>query len=109
MRNKALKNILEKIEELHEKGKEIRVSHLISHFNDTGTEELLSEAIGISPAIRDKKKILEDCLRHIKKDNMKQTLSNIQFKLKEAEGVSDINNMNRLIVEYNEIIKEFGK
>ena len=77
----------------------------MGYFDDNKIERLISEAVSLASVIQDKNKVLEDCFRHIKKDNLKETLNEIQDKIRKAETASDTDRVNKLIVEYNELIK----
>ena len=109
IQDERILTILKKMDELEREGKKVTPSHLIANFEDNNLEEVISEAASQAETIKDGKKMLEDCLRCIKKDNLKKTLSDIQFKIREAESARDAGTLNRLITEYNEIIKGFGK
>ncbi len=108
-KNVKIKKILEKIADLHKNAKKAPPSHLIAYFNDSEIEQIISEAASLVQTIRNKDKTLEDCIRHIRKDNLKETLREIQSKIKEAESVTDDNKIDKLIAEYNELIKELKR
>ena len=95
--------------ELHKKGRKTTPAHLISYFDDSSKERIISEAANFSQAIQDKKKVMEDCFKHIRKHNLKDLLKSIQFKIKDAESADDAAKVNELVTEYNELIKGFGR
>ena len=105
-KDESVTNILSRIGELHKNGKRITASHLISYFENSRIEEIISEAVSIGQTMQDKNRVLNDCFRHIRKDSLKEALSRIQFMIKEAEIASDRNRVNKLIAEYNELIKK---
>ena len=105
-KDESIASILEKIRDLNKNGKKVNPSHLISYFEDNKTEEIISEAVNIAQTIQDKNRVLNDCIKHLRKDNLKEALSNIQFKIREAESASDLDRVRKLITEYNERIKE---
>jgi len=98
--------VLQKIREFYKAGKKITPSHLISHFQDEKTKEIISEAVGISETLEDREKVLEDCLNFIDKNSLKAALSNIQFQIREAETSSDASRVTSLIAEYNKLIQQ---
>jgi len=98
-------SIIRKMCELHEKGREVTPSRLISCFGDARVGRVVSEAASIAETLENREKVIEDCLRHIKKSNLKKLLSGIQFKIKEAESALDSDGVKRLISEYSELIK----
>lgn len=101
--------VLKKIDRAHEDCKKINPSHLMSYFEDEKTEEIISEALNLSQTMRNKNKAFEDCINHIKKDNLKKVLTGIQCRIKQAESESDIKTVNRLIAEYNELVKNANR
>ncbi|OGW75630.1 MAG: DNA primase [Omnitrophica bacterium RBG_13_46_9] len=105
-KDKLLVGIFEKISQLHKSGKSTTPSHLISYFTDTEAERIISEATNLCQTIKDSSKALKDCLRHVRKDNLKEVLSVIQFKIRKAESNADTDGVNRLIAEYSELIKQ---
>ncbi|MBL7156914.1 MAG: DNA primase [Candidatus Omnitrophica bacterium] len=109
IQDRHISTVMGKIDELRKKGKKITVSHLMSCFEDGKIEEIISEATSVAQTIKDKNKVLDDCFRYIKRDNLKKALNNIQSKIKEAEKASDTSKVTRLMSEYNELIKGFGK
>jgi len=105
-KDESIINLFKKINELHENGKKIAPSHLMSYFEDDNRiEQLVSEAVSIRETLKDTDKVLNDCIRSIRKENLKSTLDNIQFKIKEAESAADSNRVSKLIAEYNDLIK----
>lgn len=104
-KDKTIAAILEKISSLHIEGTKIVPSHLIGFFEGDRAEEIISEATSLNQTISDKNKVLEDCFKYIKKNDLKAVLSGIQFKIKEAEGSADRDRVNALMAEYNQLIK----
>jgi DNA primase len=105
IKNESIICILKKMSELRGNGKKITPSRLISCFEGDGNEGIISEAVSMSQNIHDKKRVLEDCFKHIKKYNLKETLSSMRFRIKDAENSADAATINRLVAEYNELIK----
>ena len=107
-KSEAIVNILKKIIELHRDSKKVTAAHLMSCFADNANGEIISEAASLAHTIDDKDKALEDCFRHIRKHTLQETLNNIQFKIKDAERSNDFTGVNKLVVEYNELLKGKG-
>ena len=97
--------ILEKMADFRKNGKKITPSHLIGYFENEKIGEIISEAMNLVQTIKDKRKVFEDCSRHIRRNNLKAALNNIQFKIKEAESASDSDRVVKLVAEYSELIK----
>ena len=104
-KSEAIVNILKKILELHKDSKKVTAAHLMSCFADNANGEIISEAASLVHTIDDRDKALEDCFRHIRKHALQETLNNIQFKIKDAERANDFAGVNKLVVEYNELLK----
>lgn len=104
-KNESIACILKKMNELHKGGKQVTPSRLIGCFGGDGKECLISKAANLSQNMQDRKKVLEDCFKHIRKHNLKAELNSIQFRIKDAENSADTAMVNKLITEYNELIK----
>lgn len=104
-KNTSVGKIFKEMGELHKKGKKIIPSHLISYLEDSSAEAVISEATSLGQIIQDKDRVMEDCLRHLRKDNLKEALHNMQFKIREAENSADSGMITKLIVEYNDLVK----
>ncbi|MBN1353312.1 MAG: DNA primase [Candidatus Omnitrophica bacterium] len=106
---KHVVDIFQKISELSKEGRKINPSYLISCFENKEIEEIISQAMSFDQDGWEKDKVLEDCCRHIKKNNLISLLGSMQFKIKEAENASDTHRLKRLLSEYNDLIREYGK
>ena len=107
--DESIAAIFKKIAELHKEGRKIAPSHLMGYCRGVGTEEVISEAVSMSQIIRDKDKVLSDCIKRIRGDSHKLTLNNLQSEIKKAENDSDTDKINRLIAEHNNLTKKFRK
>ena len=105
IKNKIIGSIFERIADFYKNGKTIQASHLINYFENTDAAKIISEATGLSQTINDKNRVFEDCLFYVKKQNLKDALSDIQFKIKEAESSTDFSKVDGLVKEYNKLIK----
>jgi len=97
--------ILRKISEFHKSGRKVTPSHLMSSFEDAAKERIISEAVTLGHTIGEKEKAMEDCFNHIRKHALKKTLSDIRFKIMDADSRADAEKVNSLIAEYGELIK----
>jgi len=86
-KDKSISAILEKIGHFYKSGKKVTPSHLISYFEDNKIEEVVSEAVNIGQTIQDKNKGFGDCIRYIRKRDLKEAL----------KGSTDINEINKLL------------
>jgi DNA primase len=86
-KDKSISAVLDKVGAFYKDGKKITPSHLISYFEDSTIEEVVSEAVSIGHTMQDKNKGFGDCVRHIKKRNLKEAL----------KASTDINEVNKLL------------
>jgi len=107
LKDVTIQGILRKISEFRKNGRRITPSHLISSFGDGIEGDVISEAINLGQSIADKKRTLNDCFRHIRKQDLHDRLKNIRFKIQDAESSSDFEAIKKLMREYNELIKTF--
>ena len=103
------REIFQKMKELYEKDDPISPSHLISYFNEEKLTTIISEAVSMIEATVDKKRVLSDCIKRMKEDKLKANLLAVQFEIKEAETLRDTSRVDRLIAEYNKLIKSVSK
>ncbi|MFH1593369.1 MAG: DNA primase [Candidatus Omnitrophota bacterium] len=104
-KDKVIVGVLEKILALSQKGKKITPGQLLTHFEDKESEEIISKAICLADMIDDKERVISDCFRHIKRHGLKDALNNMQFKIREAEGLADTSRVDELIAEYSGLLK----
>jgi len=94
---------------VYEKEDPISPSHLISYFNEEKITTIISEAVSMIEATVDKKRVLSDCIKRMKEDKLKASLLAVQFEIKEAETLRDTSRVDKLIAEYNKLIKGVSK
>ena len=81
----------------------------MNYLDIKGLDNLLSEIANTQVASGDKKKNLRDCIRWIKKNNIKRSLSEIRNQIKEAQGVGEHNRITDLVMRYNRLMKECAR
>jgi len=104
-RSRHIQAIFKKILEGKSNGRKITPSHLISSLNDNVSEEIISEAVSMGEVVEDRERVLRDCIKCVKRERLKFTMYDLQSRMKEAEAISDSSQLNRLIAEYNKILK----
>jgi hypothetical protein len=67
--------------------------------------KLVSEAASVTDTISDKEKAVSDCISKVKKDNLKDKLDGMQQQIKMAHARHDEEAVNRLVLEYSELVK----
>ena len=105
IRNEFIKRIMEHIRTLWKDKKDIAPSKIINHFEDEEAKALVAEACSIRETIKDKDKVLSDCLERIKDDNFREELKNIQSEIRIAQDMKNNEKMTLLISKYNDLLK----
>ena len=108
-KSKPVAEILKKIEELYKAKRKVSCANLVSFFNNKEMEELISEAVCMIQTTKDKEKVLSDCFKNMKKISLKETLGDVQAKIREAESARDPDRVLKLMSEYSKLIKDFTK
>ncbi len=104
--NSLTQNIVINIFRLHEEKKPINYTSLINRLGIDGVDDLLSDIASMQENVADKKRNLEDCVRWVKKDNMKRHLDTIRNQIKEAQETGEHDKVTDLVVKYNQLMKE---
>ena len=106
-RDKRIREVISKIYDLFEQGKEINGANLISSFEDQEMQNLIAQVMAKESIVAsDKKKMHADYIHRMKKDRLKLQLRGLQIQIGEAESEGDQPRLNILIKEYNQLIKE---
>ena len=93
----------------NDQNKPISYASLINYLNIEGLDSILSEIANTQVASDDKKKNLQDCIRWIKKNNIKRSLDEIRNQIKEAQDVGKHNRIVDLVMKYNKLMKECAR
>ena len=56
----------------------------------------------------EKEKALRDCIKRIKQDSFKERLNELQSKIKVVQGLKEERKLDKLLLEYNELVREFS-
>ncbi len=98
--------IAESIFKLHDEMKPVSYASLISRLEIDGVGELLSDIASMQENFSDKKKNLEDCIRWIKRNNIKKSLEEMQQRIKEAQDTGEHDKITDLVARYSKLMKE---
>jgi hypothetical protein len=112
LQDKRLQKILELIFKLCDSHKELKPNHIISYLNDESCISLISELTNeeiLTYGMENREDILRDCIKQIKTNNIKLKRQNIQAKIKDAQLQNNAEYLNRLIEEFDILMKERGK
>ncbi len=105
LKNKNICSIFATISKKYKDGKEINPSHFMSHLDSRDAEKTICESLAMGQMIKDREKVFQDCLKHIRRSNLKIALEDIQSKIKDAENSGDDSKLIELMREYNGIVK----
>ena len=107
VKDSSVRDLVKAIFDLHRTDAKVSPAQLISHLQDREEATLLiSEAVNIAEIIEDKERALFDCIAWIKKSHIKEQLDGLQAQIKTAHEASNEDAVQRLVVEYNNLIKE---
>ena len=78
----------------------------MSNLQDDSLCQAISEICTESFEVSDKRKVLDDCIKMIKKTNMDKKLSRLQDEIKLAQSSKDEEKVLKLINEYSSLVKK---
>ena len=106
-KNSSIRDAVNAIFKLHkERNEMITPAQLINHLgNSAVVSALISETVGALETIRDKERAMTDCIARIRKDNIKDRLKRLQEEINTACNQRDEEKANRLVAEFNNIVK----
>ena len=104
--DECTKSVIELLFDLHSKGEVVSPSKIINFF-DPGDEasKVVTEASAINEIIKDRSKVMKDCLEKIKTNYVNRQLSKLQGEIRSAHQANDEPKLRELVVKYNQLIK----
>lgn len=101
-----IRKIICSIIELYDKDKKVEVNRLMSYFDDQAICQTLTQLCLTEDCDKiDKQKAFDDCVKRIKRENLKDKRQKLRDEIKTAEKVGNKNRLEELIKEYNCLIK----
>ncbi|MCK5347348.1 MAG: toprim domain-containing protein, partial [Candidatus Heimdallarchaeota archaeon] len=101
-----VREIVAKIYELSDQGKETSLSALISSFDDQRFIKLISGLMASENSlIGDKRRIHQDCIKRLKKDSVKNKKKKIRGQMEIANREGNQLRLEELAKEFNQLIK----
>lgn len=97
-------NIVGLLNEMAEKELDYQPAALFDRTKDQATLELLGEMISREAPKENKFKILEDCLKNIREDELRKKREELLRLMEEADRKRDQELRNRLLMEYSKLI-----
>jgi len=106
IKNSSIRDLVKLIYDFHKNNKAVSPAKLINHLpSDSEAANLISQAVGMLEMIKERDRVIVDCISRIKKDNVRERLNMIQEAIKSAHGSKDEGKVKALIVEYNNLVK----
>jgi len=102
-----IRQVISKIFDLCDQGKEINSAALINSFEDQEMQKMIVRIMakeGLSAG--DKKRMHSDYINRMKKDRIKLQMKELQNEIGEAEREGDNPKLDMLLTQYNKLIKE---
>jgi len=106
-REPQIRTVIEEIYEMTKSGKIASSNKIILKMTDESTQQMIAELAIAANVVIDKDKSIDDCIKSIKKENLKEEIDILQTKLKISHGSSDDGKTNELLEQYNKLIKEY--
>jgi len=102
-----IREVISKIFDLFEQGKEINSADLINSFEDQEMQNMITRLMANERMTAgDKQKMHSDYINRMKKDRKKLRMKILQEQISEAEREDDQPKLDTLLKEYNHLIKE---
>jgi DNA primase len=92
--------------EFFKANKTASVAKLINCLKNETHSQILSESCALVQDVSDKKKCINDCVKNIKQTYVKDKMQRLQGQIKTAQAAQDESYLNRLINEYNSLIRQ---
>lgn len=106
-RDKKIREVISKMFDLFEQGKEISGTALINSFEDQEMQNMIARLLADEGmTVGDKRKMHGDYMNRMKKDRKKLRMKILQEQIGEAEQEGDQSKLDILLDEYNHLIKE---
>ena len=105
--DRKIREVISKIFDLCEQGKEINSAVLINSFEDQEMQNMIARLMANEGmTVGDKRKMHSDYINRMKKDRKKLRMKVLQEQISEAEREDDQSRLDTLLDEYNHLIKE---
>ncbi|MBN1869473.1 MAG: DNA primase [Candidatus Omnitrophica bacterium] len=105
--DKRIREVISKIFDLFDQGKEISGANLINSFEDQEMQHLIAQVMAKESIFSgDIKKIHSDYINRMKKDRVKMQMKELQSQISEAEQQGRQSEVDALLKKYNQLTKE---
>ncbi len=103
--DEGTRRIADEIFKSYEEKKPAKPTQLINRLKDERLTRMISEATSLVDEITDIQKNLDDCVKWIKSQNVKNKLTELQNLIKVAQTMGDEKRVYQLVSEYNNLLK----
>lgn len=103
--DEGTRRIADEIFKSYEEKKPAKPTQLINRLKDERLTRIISEATSLVDEITDIQKNLDDCVKWIKSQNVKNKLTELQNLIKVAQAMGDEKRVYQLVSEYNNLLK----
>ena len=105
--DKKIREVISKIFDLFDQGKEVNGANLINSFEDQDMQHMISQIMAKENIFSgDKKKIHNDYINRMKKDRVKMQMKELQGQISEAERQGRQSELDVLLKKYNQLMRE---
>lgn len=105
--DRRIREIISKIYDLFEQGKEINSANLINSFEDQDMQQMIARLMANESMVAgDRKKMHSDYINRMKKDRVKLQMKELQGQIGRAESEGNQSKLESLLVEYTQLMKE---
>lgn len=102
-----LRKIVEFIFNFFSEGKTYKPNILMNYLGDDKAIQLISELTALEiHDCSDKKKLIEDCVKRLKRDKINYLCEDMQKQIQTAQKIGDEKILNQLISQYSSLIKQ---
>lgn len=112
LQDKRLQKILELVFRLYDSCTQIKPNQIISFLDDENCINLISELTSEETLIceaENRDSILQDCIKRVRYNSINLKCQNLHTKIKNAQSEGDSECMNKLMEEFNILMKERGR
>lgn len=112
LQDQRLQKILALIFNLQDSHGQLKPNQIINYLEDEKSINLVSELTSeetLAFKSEDRNNILADCIKRIKTNSINLQCQNLHSKIKDAQSSGDIECVNRLMNEFNLLIKKRGR
>ncbi|MBN1913906.1 MAG: DNA primase [Candidatus Omnitrophica bacterium] len=102
----GLSSIVSILFDLVSQGKQVETNSLINYFSDERIKQIICESsLSAEVTSSNRQEVLNDCIQRLKDQRLKHRRQRLHDEIKAAQNLGDEDEMSRLILEFNRLIK----